>query len=560
MGRHGDMVVTKESKDTFDVIVIGAGFAGMYALHRLRDQMGLSVKVFERGNDVGGTWYWNRYPGARCDVRSVFYSYSFSPELEQEWEWTELFPAQPEILRYAQHVADRFDLRRDIAFNTAISAATFDESSNDWTVDYSDGLQVHSRFLIAAVGCLSESRIPDIPGIESFAGEIYHTGRWPHEEVDFTGKRVAVIGTGSSGIQVIPRLAEQAAELTVLQRTPAFSLPARNRSLGSDELKEVKAEYPKLRAECRVSPAGTTRVPPIGSAFDTPREIREREFWRRWNDGGVSFLSTFTDTSSSLLANNLSADFVRERIRETVIDPGTAERLTPRDYPIGAKRICLDTDYFETYNRENVRLISLRETPIDEFVPTGVRLGADMLEIDAVVFATGYDAMTGPLNAIDIRGLGGRMLRDEWAGGPQTFLGVASAGFPNLFMITGPGSPSVLVNMFVAIEQHVDWITDFIHYARSHRIARAEAELAAQDRWMEHVADVASHTLFPQAASWYVGANIPGKARVFMLYAGGIKAYREKCDDVAATGYSGFALSADSLESAEHALEGGRGR
>jgi cyclohexanone monooxygenase len=530
-------------QDDFDAIIIGAGFAGLYALYRLRG-LGLRVHGYERGDDVGGTWYWNRYPGARCDVESMFYSYSFSPELEQEWEWTELFPAQPEILRYANHVAGRFDLREGFTFGRTVTAAVFDEAANRWTVTTDDGRRATAQFLITAVGCLSASRVPPFPGLDTFQGETYHTGQWPREGVDFTGKRVAVIGTGSSGIQAIPVIAGEAGHLTVFQRTAAYSLPARNRPLQPDEVAEIKAEYPRIRAENRVAPSGTPmRRPPVGRALEVPEDRRRAEFEQRWEAGGTTFMTTFTDTVRDAAANEVSAEFVRERVREIVLDPVTAELLTPRDYPIGTKRICLDTDYFATYNRDNVTLVSVKEKPIERITPAGVLVGDTEYPVDAIVFATGYDAMTGPLNAIDIRGMGGQSLRGKWAAGPRTYLGIASAGFPNLFLLTGPGSPSVLVNMIVSIEQHVDWVADLLGYARGNGTARVEARLEDEDRWVDHVNERASFTLYPKAASWYMGANIPGKPRVFMPYVGGMGPYRETCDAVAADGYRGFTLT-----------------
>jgi cyclohexanone monooxygenase len=526
-----------------DAIVIGAGFAGMYQLHRLRDELGLSVKVFERGSDVGGTWYWNRYPGARCDVESLFYCYSFSEELQQEWEWTERYPSQPEILRYADHVADKFDLRKDIKFNTSVSTAAFDATDNTWTVTLDNGSQASAPFLITAVGCLSASQIPDFPGLENFTGPTYHTGRWPHEVIDFTGKRVAVIGTGSSGIQVIPKIAEEATHLTVFQRTPNFSVPAHNRPLSADEQLEVKSHYADLRANARLSPSGSLFDPPAGNALELDEDQQVAALEKSWAYGGPGFMSTFMDTMVDEAANQISAEFVRARIRSIVKDQGVADLLSPTTYPIGSKRICVDTDYYETFNRANVDLISVADTPIDEITATGVRVDGTTCEVDAIVFATGYDAITGPLNAIDIRGLDGVALRAEWAHGPKTYLGIASAGFPNLFMITGPGSPSVLGNVIVAIEQHVDWVTDLIANAREAGIVRVEAEREAQDSWVEHVNEVASYTLFPRAASWYVGANIPGKPRVFIPYLSGYGAYRELCDNIATDGYRGFALT-----------------
>ena len=527
----------------YQVIVIGAGFAGMYALHRFRDDLGLRVRVFERGSDVGGTWYWNRYPGARCDVESMSYSYSFDDDLQQDWRWTELYPAQPEILAYANHVADRFDLRRDVSFDTSVVSAAFDDTTSTWTVTTDRGERFRAPHLVTAVGCLSASRTPPVPGIETFAGEVHHTGRWPHDGVDVSGKRVAVIGTGSSGIQVIPELAKQAARLTVLQRTPAYSIPAGNRPLTDREVAETKADYPELRAQMRVSPAGVVTKLPIGSALDTPVERARAAMDERWQAGGTGLMTTFTDTALDLQANHVLAEFVRERIGEVVDDPDTAALLTPRDYPIGAKRICLDTGYYRTFNRDNVELVGIRDTPIEAVTAEGVVVDGVLHPVDMIVFATGYDAMTGPLNAIDIRNGSGETLREKWAAGPRTYLGIATAGFPNLFMLTGPGSPSVLVNMFVSIEQHVDWVCDLVAHLRARGISRIEAEGEDEDRWVEEVNQRAAHTLFVQASSWYVGANIPGKPRVFMPYVGGMASYRDTCDQVAADGYRGFRLT-----------------
>ncbi|KAA5826107.1 NAD(P)/FAD-dependent oxidoreductase [Saccharopolyspora hirsuta] len=530
-----------EDRPQYDAVVIGAGFAGMYMLKTLRDA-GFRVRAFERGGDVGGTWYWNRYPGARCDIESLYYCYSFSEELQQEWRWTERYPSQPELLRYARHVAERFDLRRDISFRTEVRAASYDEAHDRWAVR-TDDAELTARFLITAVGCLSATSTPDFPGIDTFRGEAFHTGRWPHEEVDFTGKRVGVIGTGSSGIQAIPVIAEQADHLTVFQRAAQFSVPAHNHPLSDQEQRRVKADYARLRAEARMSPSGILCERLEVNAVDVPREELRAELERRWRIGGTTFCAAYPDTLRDLAANELSAEFVREKIRATVRDPETAELLCPRDHPIGTKRICVDTDYYATYNRPNVSLVDLRKHPIAAITPAGLRAGDREFELDAIVFATGYDAMTGPLNRIDIRGTGGRRLADEWAAGPRTYLGLACVGFPNLFTITGPGSPSVLSNMIVSIEQHVEWIGAHLVHLREHGVRRSEADAEAQREWGEHVDEVAAATLYPRAASWYTGANVPGKPRVFMPYIGGVGTYREICDGVAADGYRGFRLT-----------------
>jgi len=528
----------------YDAVIVGAGFAGMYMLYRLRG-LGLSARVFEAGSDVGGTWYWNRYPGARCDIESLDYSYSFSEELQQEWSWSERFAAQPEILRYAQHVAERFDLRRDIQFNTRVVAALWDEPASRWNIETDQGERVSARFCIMATGCLSVPQVPQIPGRESFAGPAYYTGWWPHEGVDFSGQRVGVIGTGSSAIQAIPLIARQAAHLYVFQRTPNYSVPARNGPLDREREAEVKANYAEFRRKARESRSGFL-VPyspyQEKSALEVSEEEREREYEFRWAHGGFGLTHAFADLLRDKAANDTAAEFVRRRIRELVRDPEVAEKLAPRDYAIGTKRLCIDSGYYETYNRDNVTLVDIRSAPIEEITPTGVRTTDACYELDSLVFATGFDAMTGALLAIDIRGRGGLTLREVWADGPKTYLGITVAGFPNLFTITGPGSPSVLSNMMVSIEQHVEWISDCIEYLDERRIATIEATPDAQEEWVAHVNEVGATTLYPQTASWYMGANIPGKTRVFMPYVGGVGAYRARCAEIAAAGYTGFAL------------------
>ncbi|SEG97058.1 cyclohexanone monooxygenase [Nonomuraea solani] len=528
---------------TLDAVVVGAGFAGMYMLHRLRG-LGLSARAYETGAGVGGTWYWNRYPGARCDVESMQYSYSFSDDLQQEWEWSERYASQPEILLYAEHVADRFDLRRDIVFETRVTRAAYDETANLWRLETDRGDRVAARHLITAVGCLSAARVPDFPGAASFQGPTHHTGRWPHEGVDFTGRRVAVIGTGSSGIQAIPIIAGQAERVTVFQRTPNYSLPARNRPLEPDHQTWVKARYAELRATMRESAAGILADPNPDSALAATEAERARAFEARWARGGLAFVGTFGDLAINPDANELAAEFVRAKIREIVADPGVAELLSPRNHPIGSKRICLDTGYYATYNRPTVTLVDVRRDPILEITPTGVRTAAAEHPADMIVYATGYDALTGPLLGIDITGKGGLSLRRKWAAGPRTYLGLMTAGFPNLFTITGPGSPSVLSNMIVSIEQHVDWIAECLDRLRARGVATIDADPLAEDAWTAHVSEVAGHTLYPRADSWYLGANVPGKPRVFMPYVGGVGAYRMKCDEVTANGYEGFVLSA----------------
>jgi cyclohexanone monooxygenase len=531
------------SADTFDVAVVGAGFAGMYMLHRLRG-LGLSARVYEQGDGVGGTWYWNRYPGARCDVESMQYSYSFSDELQQEWDWSERYAPQPEILKYANHVADRFDLRRDIQFSTRVESAVFDENANQWSVTTSDGKTVTAQFVVLATGCLSNARMPDIKGLAGFKGKVYHTGHWPHEPVDFTGLRVAVIGTGSSGIQSVPVIAEQASQLTVFQRTANFSIPARNAALMAEEREQFRQNYPEIRRFAREEARNGiyTDMPDRGALDDGDNERRAR-YEARWARGGLTFMSVYNDLALDKAANDTAADFVREKIAEIVKDPETAKLLQPNSHPIGTKRICIDSDYFAAFNRPNVTLVDLKADPIEEILPNGVRTAAKDYEVDALVLATGFDAMTGSVAKIDIQGRNGRTLNQKWAEGPRTYLGVMSAGFPNLFIITGPGSPSVLSNMIVSIEQHVDWIAGCIGYMRERDLDAMEANRDAEDSWVAHVNEVASATLYPQANSWYMGANIPGKPQIFMPYIGGVGVYRQICNDVAAKGYEGFAMT-----------------
>ena len=525
---------------TFDVVIVGAGFAGLYLLHRMRE-LGFTARVYEAAADVGGVWYWNRYPGARCDVESMQYSYSFSGPLQEEWQWTERYAAQPEILRYINHVADRFDLRRDIRFDTRIEAAVFDETADRWTLRTSRGEQVSARFCVMATGALSSARIPDFEGLDEFQGKTYHTGAWPHEGVDFSGMNVGVIGTGSSGIQAIPMIAGQAAKVVVFQRTPSFTIPAWNTPLDDEAQRAWKARHAEHRARARE--VGTLYEFTERSAADVSEVERHQEYESRWNKGGVNFVHSFNDLMVNRASNDTISDFVRSKIREIVKDPDVAATLSPQSYPLGTKRICVDTGYYETFNRDNVSLVDLKKTPIQRLTPEGIRTSAADHPLDAIVFATGYDALTGALARIDIRGNGGRALKDKWAHGPRTYLGLMSAGFPNLFIVTGPGSPSVLVNMIVGIEQHVEWISQCVSYLREHDFTRIEADVAAEDRWVTHVNEAADRTLFPLADSWFLGANVPGKPRVFMPYVAKIGVYRRECDAVASDGYVGFRLS-----------------
>ena len=526
-----------------DAVVIGAGFAGLYAVYRLQ-QMGLSHAAFEQGSGVGGTWYWNRYPGASSDSESWVYSFTFSEELEQEWSWSCRFPEQAEILRYLEHVADRFDLRPSFAFNTRVCGAAYDESTSLWTVQTEQGEQVRAKYLITAVGCLSAAQVPEVPGLDQFKGAWYHTGQWPHEGVDFTGLRVGVIGTGSSGIQSIPIIAKQAKHLTVFQRTPNFSIPARNAPLSPERLGQLKRDIKKIRETCRWSAIGQPYDWRETEALKTDPDERRQQFEADWQKGGFEWMfGSYRDLLSDKKANEMAADFVREKIRSIVKDPEVARKLTPSGYPIGTKRLPLDADYFETFNRDNVELVNIRASRIEAIEATGVRTGDKTYELDAIVFATGFDAMTGPLTRIGIRGRDGQKLEAKWSAGPRTYLGLCTLGFPNMFMITGPGSPSVLGNMPVSIEQHVDWICDCIAHLQKSGASMIEATQDAEETWSAHVKELADATLFPQADSWYMGANIPGKPRMFLPYIGGFGTYRTLCADIAAKGYKGFAIA-----------------
>lgn len=523
-----------------DAIVVGAGFAGLYMLHKLRQQ-GLSARILEAGSGVGGTWYWNRYPGARCDIPSLQYSYQFDRELEQEWEWKERYAAQPEIMEYANHVVDRFGLGPHIQFDTRVAAAHFDDDGGRWHVESEAGEHFVAEHCVMATGCLSAANDPKFAGRESFSGDWYHTGRWPHEGVDFSGKVVGIIGTGSSAIQSIPIIAEQAEHLFVFQRTPNYSIPAHNGPLDPELAKDIKSRYPEYREFTRnqlIAWDIKMNEKEVGQL--SPEEIRA-ECERRWQLGGLYFYGTFADMLINQEANDAAAGFVREKIRERVNDPKVAELLSPTSV-FGCKRICADTGYFETFNRDNVTLIDISGSPIDEITEGGLRVGGESYALDAIVSATGFDAMTGSLDRIDIRGSGGKTLKEKWAAGPRTFLGLATAGFPNFFIISGPGSPSVLTNMITSIEQHVEFIADAVAYLRERKLHRIDATLEAEDAWVDHVNEVAGSTLLLGCNSWYLGANVPGKPRVFMPYLG-FPPYVEKCEQVVSNDYEGFELS-----------------
>ncbi len=524
-----------------DVIVVGAGFAGLYTLHRLRG-LGFNVRVVEAGSDVGGTWYWNRYPGARCDVESLEYSYSFSDQLQQEWVWPERFSAQPDILRYIQHVADRFDLRRHIEFDSRVESAEFDEGRDEWTVTTGKRRQLKARFCIMATGNLSLPRVPDFPGLEDFKGKWYHSGLWPHEKVDFTGQRVGLIGTGASGIQITPNVAKEAAHLYVFQRTANYSVPSVNRPTDEKEMQGYKARYAEIRRSQKNSAYGIAgfEVPTL-SAIEVDAETRARTYEEKWGLGGnISFLAAYNDILLNKASNETACQFVREKIKSIVKDPETAELLCPKDHYIGTKRLPLEIDYFATFNRDNVTLVDVRNYPVKRITKDGILTKKQAYELDAIIFATGFDAMTGALLDINVKGLGGKTLQSKWAGGPLTYLGLMTAGFPNFFIMTGPGAPSVKTNMIPHIEQHADWITDCIDYLSRNKHVRMEADAKREQEWVKHVDDVANATLYPLAESWYVGANIPGKPRFFMPYIGGLDKYTKLCNAVAANGYDGF--------------------
>jgi cation diffusion facilitator CzcD-associated flavoprotein CzcO len=525
-----------------DVIVVGAGFAGLYAVHRVVSA-GLSVAALEAAEDVGGTWFWNRYPGARCDVESVDYSYSFDPELQQDWTWSERFAAQPEILAYLRHVADRYDLRRHYRFGADVVGAEFERTDGRWHVHTATD-HYAAPFLVCATGCLSAVNRPDIAGIDSFGGQVYFTAAWPQKDPDLRGKRVGLIGTGSSGIQAAPIIAERAGNLVVFQRSANYSIPMPNRPWSAEEQQQIREQYPERRLTSAYASAGTPHGTYHRNAVDTEPDERRKALWRRWREGGVLFGKTFPDQNVDLAANDIAREFAEDRIREIVTDPVVARDLTPVDHPIGAKRICTDTGYYATFNRDNVALVNLRREPIDAITAHGVRTSAAIYPCDVLVFATGFDAMTGALHRIDPTGPTGERLRDIWADGPVTFLGLMVPGLPNLFTISGPGSPSVLANMVLHAEVQVDWAVELVLTARRLGVSEVEPRRDAARAWTEHVATAADGTLFTKAASsWYLGANIEGKKRVFMPYAGGFGTYRRHCDGVADNNYAGLVLT-----------------
>ncbi|MFF7553388.1 flavin-containing monooxygenase [Streptomyces olivaceus] len=534
-----------------DAVVVGAGFAGLYQLHLLR-RLGFATRLFEACEDVGGTWYRNRYPGARCDIESTAYSYSFSPELDQEWEWSERYAAQPEILRYLRHVADRFDLRRDITLNTRVDQAVYDEVRHVWTLAMSGGETVTARFVVLATGCTSAVKEVDVPGVGRFGGRVLHTADWPRDEPDLSGQRVAVLGTGCSGVQAVPELAARAGSLTVLQRTPVYALPAHNRPLGAAETAATKADYPRYRRAQRASRGGTLFTPPTRSALSVDAAERIATYEEGWRSGVLSgLLRTYTDLLSDEAANETVASFVRGKIRDTVADPEAAEALSPRTFPFGTKRPCLESGYYAAFNEPHVGIVDLRRTPLVEVTAGGVRTTEREYPVDTLVLATGFDALTGSQTAMDIRGRGGVTLREKWSDGAANHLGLVVSGFPNLFTVLGPLSPSVLSNAVTAAEQHVEWIADCLVHLRRHALTEIDATPQAEREWCAHVAELAGRTLYPSVESWYTGANVPGKARTFLAYTGGMVEYRARCDAAARDGYAGFALA----RAAGHAAE-----
>lgn len=526
-----------------DIVVVGAGFAGVYSIYKMRS-LGFTVRGFEAGSDVGGTWYWNKYPGARCDVESMEYSYGFSNEIQQQWNWTHRFSFQPNIQSYISHAADHFGLKSLISFNTRILSQTYDETTRRWIVKTDKNETICCRFCIMATGNLTIPHFPEIPGIDGFEGQKYHSARWPAEGVDFTGKRVAVFGTGATGIQIVPEVAKQAERLYVMQRSPNFSLPAGNRLLKPEEIEAYRKDYPERRKRARQHVFGISNLPePKHSILELTEEESTAALEKLWQNGGsVNFQMAFNDFMKDERANKRFADFVRAKIRATVKDPETARKLCPTDHPIGSKRICIDTGYYETFNRGNVELISLRENPVQRITPKGLLTETGEIEVDAIIFATGFDAVTGALSEIEVEGRRGLRLADKWKIHPFAYLGYAINGFPNMFIITGPGSPSVKSNMVTSIEQHVELIADTITYMHDHDFVEIEANAEAEENWMKHVTEVANKTLYVRADSWYTGANIPGKARMFSVYVGGVNTFRLICEEMKANGYRSFTL------------------
>ncbi|WP_324742375.1 NAD(P)/FAD-dependent oxidoreductase [Tsuneonella sp. CC-YZS046] len=540
--------MSNNDERTFDVIIIGTGFAGVYGLYRMREA-GFNVLAVEAGDDVGGCWYWNRYPGLRCDVDSLEYAYAFSEELQKEWRWSERYAKQNEIQGYISFAADRLNLRKDIRFNTRVKAATFDNAANRWTLETENGDRLQARYVVMATGCLSVPNKPNIPGIENFGGQLIHSVQWPKEKLDLSDKNVAVIGTGSTGIQMIPLLAQEAKHLTVVQRTPAFCVPARNQEWNDARIEYWRENYRELRDMARNTRAGVLHEYGLLPAAAVRPEDRKADLERRWLKGGPNVLYGFSDLLRNEETNELVSEFLRGKIAEAVKDPETARKLMPYEYPVGAKRVCVGTDYYETYNRDNVSLIDLRSEKLQQIEKDGIRTEQGFYPVDVLILATGYDAMTGALLAIDIRTTAGKSLREQWSHGPQTYLGLGIAGFPNMFVVTGPGSPSVFSNMVLSVEHDMDWIAECLDYLRERGFPAIEADAEAQEAWMDHVDQLARGTLVNKAASWYRGANVEGKPQKFMPYLGGVNTYQAKCRDVADQGYEGFLIGGEAQAS-----------
>jgi cation diffusion facilitator CzcD-associated flavoprotein CzcO len=533
--------------DQFDVIIIGGGISGMYQLYRLRE-MGLSVQVYESGSDVGGTWYWNRYPGCRFDSESYSYGYSFSEELLEEWDWSEHFAGQPETLRYLNHVADKFDLRKNMRFNSKVETMTFDDVANTWTIETEDGIRAEAPILITAIGMLTAPNMPNFEGVDSFEGVSFHTARTPHAEDGFSGKyqdvtglRVGVVGTGATGVQVIQEMAKTADELFVFQMVPEYCAPLLNSPIDDETQKEIKASYPEIFKKCRESFGSFMHTFDPRSALEVTPEEREALFEKLYAEPGFGiWLGTFQDTLRDEKANAFLTEFIKKKIRSRVNDPELAEKLIPTTYGFGTRRVPMETNYYEVYNQDNVHLVDVGETPIERITPKGIQVDGKEYELDLIIYATGFDAVTGAFKHIDIRGKGGQKLLDKWEDGPKNYLGMQPAGFPNMFTLVGPHNGSTFCNIPRCIEQNVEWVTGLIKYMQDHKYTVVETSDEAADGWADHVADVANATLFPKANSWIMGDNVKGKKRGFLLYPGGGPVYRAKCEDVAAKDYEGF--------------------
>ena len=530
------------SNKPVDVTIIGAGFAGISALHKFKNQ-GLNTNLFEAGNGIGGTWYFNKYPGARCDTQSMEYSFQFSEKLQQEWEWSEKYATQPEILRYLNHTVDLFNLRQHIKLNTRIKELYWDNINSVWKVKTSDNEIILSHYVVMATGCLSKPNYPEIEGMKSFSGEVYHTSKWPDESPDFKGKKVGIIGTGSSGIQCIPLIAKEASHLTVFQRTPNYTVPARNKPLDDNFVESIKSRYQEFRKDNYKLGFGLSLPLNDVSALDVSEEERHKQFEIQWQNGGLGFLTAFNDIIFNMDANKHAQDFIRNKINSIVDDKKTAKLLSPST-PVACKRLCVDTDYYQTYNLPNVNLIDIKETPIDSIKTNGLLIGEEIHQLDTLIIATGFDAMTGSIMNIDIRGKNGLSIKEKWVNGPSTYLGIATSGFPNLFMITGPGSPSVLSNMVPSIEQHVNWISECIDYLQKHKYQKIEVEIEAEEKWTDELLNISDGTIYPHCNSWYLGSNIEGKKQVFTAYLG-VPPYIEHCENVVKDGYNGFVCSRD---------------